>query len=286
MRWKLSRYIRNRILKKNKNMILFIVGSTGSGKSYSAMKLAKNIDHSFHVGRVCFTAEEFMKLLKEGNLKKGSVVIWDELGVDYDARKFMSIQNRVIGYILQTFRHRNLCVIMTLPVLKMSDLTGRRLGHGIVETIRIDYDKEQVICKYKHIEVNALTGKTYHKFPVATENGKTRKVKRVRISMPDKGLIEEYEKIKTEFTRQLAEDIEAKMKSRQAKEEAKKRTTEEMALEVLKRKDDFLKTYNKRTFFDISKIENEFEIGGRNAKKVKKMAEEYLKITENTHDTH
>ena len=58
----ISEYALNRI-KKNQNYMLLITGGTGSGKSYSAIEIALDMDKTFNIDRVVFTAIEFMNLL-------------------------------------------------------------------------------------------------------------------------------------------------------------------------------------------------------------------------------
>ena len=61
----LLQWIRNRI-KKNRNLIALFIGDTGSGKSYSSIRLAETIDPGFSVDRIVFTVEDFMKLINSG----------------------------------------------------------------------------------------------------------------------------------------------------------------------------------------------------------------------------
>ena len=63
--------IRKRLKKTNQNFLGVICGQTGSGKSYSALTICKEIDPSFDIDRVTFTPEQFMELLNSGKLKKG-----------------------------------------------------------------------------------------------------------------------------------------------------------------------------------------------------------------------
>ncbi len=93
----LVQYIKDRIHNKNKNFVIIFVGATGSGKSYSALRLAQLLDPTFDIDRVCFKAKDFMNKINElvdSNEKvSGKVVMWDEFGVEHNARDFMTISN-------------------------------------------------------------------------------------------------------------------------------------------------------------------------------------------------
>ena len=69
----LTGYIKQRI-KRNKNFLACITGPTGSGKTYSALRLAERLDSEFDASRIVFTPQEFIDLLNSGTLKKGSVI--------------------------------------------------------------------------------------------------------------------------------------------------------------------------------------------------------------------
>ncbi|EQD60470.1 hypothetical protein B2A_03672, partial [mine drainage metagenome] len=42
------------------NLIALFIGDTGSGKSYSAIRLAERVDPNFSVARIVFTVKEFL----------------------------------------------------------------------------------------------------------------------------------------------------------------------------------------------------------------------------------
>ena len=164
----LIQYIKDRIHKKNKNFVMLFVGATGSGKSYSALRLAELLDDSFKIDRVCFKAKDFMntinELIENNDKVSGKVVVWDEFGVEHNAREFMTISNRVINYFFQTSRHLNLIVIMTVPLLSFVDSATRKLMHGIAEMQGINTRNKTASVKVKMLQTNVMTGKEYPKY--------------------------------------------------------------------------------------------------------------------------
>jgi len=65
----LTRYVKRRLYEYNKNWLAIICGETGSGKSYSALKIAETVDPTFSPERIVFSSEQFVRLLGK-KLKK------------------------------------------------------------------------------------------------------------------------------------------------------------------------------------------------------------------------
>ena len=210
----LVQYIRDRVEKKNKNFVMLFVGATGSGKSYSALRLSETLDKTFNIDRCCFKAKDFMnkvnslvKESEEGAVIKGKVILWDEFGVEHNAREFMTISNRVINYFFQTSRHLNLIVIMTVPLLSFIDYATRKLMHSIGEMEGINSATKTANVKFKILQTNVMTGKEYPKYLRYTKNRKLFVSKKLKFKLPSAKLLEDYEKKKKEFTTGLNQEI-------------------------------------------------------------------------------
>lgn len=218
---RLIRRWRYRIVRRNKNLLMIICGQTGSGKSYCALVIAKLINPNFDVKiHVVFTIEQFMELLNSGKLKKGDVIVWDEAGVGIPAREWYTISNKAINYVLQTFRHLNLCVIFTVPSYDYIDKQTRLLFHVYIETVRIDYEEQVVIVKIFENTFNPRMGKSYRKYYWF----KGRKYIRFRIGKPSKQMIIEYEQMKVLFAVSLRYEVETDLKGLKKKQDAAKMT--------------------------------------------------------------
>lgn len=202
-----KKYIENRIYKKNKNFFMIVVGSTGSGKSYTALRLAELLDPSFNIDRCCFKALEFMKKIKElQNLSekeqekiRGKVVLWDEIGTQHNAREFMTISNRAINFFFQTSRYLNLIIIMTVPLLSFIDSATRKLSHCIAETTGINSRTKMVSLKVKMLQVNVMSGKEFFKYLRYRKNNKTYSLRKIKVGLPSEKNRVPYEKRKKEF---------------------------------------------------------------------------------------
>jgi len=197
--------INDRIYKQNKNWMCVVVGETGSGKSYCAMRIGEILDPEFSIKRVCFTPKEFMDVLNSGELKKGSAIILDEAGISLSSREWFTVSNKLMNYILQSFRHRNLFCLFTVPSLSFIDSQSRVLFHHLIEPVKIIRSKNMVKCKIKEIQVNPQSGKSYYKRPRASNNVV---LNRINISKPSLSLINDYELKKTRFTKEMGKDIQ------------------------------------------------------------------------------
>lgn len=185
-------FIRKR-LRSNKNFLCFVVGETGSGKSSAAIRLASIVDESFDVDKVVFKPLDFLELVNR--VERYSAIVFDEAGVGIPAREWQSIQNKILGYVGQLFRHRNLAVFFTVPSLDFVDKQIRSLTHAIIH-IRGWNDREQTYGKflrYKHNPVFPhLSQLTYLSTP-------TGDLDPVYFEMPSSLLWSKYLRKKDEF---------------------------------------------------------------------------------------
>jgi len=195
----------NRINEYNKNWLCIVTGATGSGKSYSALKIAQTLDPNFSINNVVFTPEAFMQLITNG-IKKGSIIIFDEAGVGMPSREWYSISNKMLSYVLQTFRFMNLGVIFTTPSIGFIDTQARRLFHTYIETNRVDRKKKRVKARIKDMEHNPQMDKIYYKNPRKQRN-EMEMVSIIYIGKPDEDLVKAYEKKKNEECKRLFVDI-------------------------------------------------------------------------------
>lgn len=205
-KYSLVRYARERI-KKNKNFVMCFTGPTGSGKSWCALSYAELIDDDFDIDRVVFRAKDLMELINSGKLKSGSVILWDEAGIDLSNRNWQSTMNKVINYLLQTFRHRNFILIFTVPYTDFLDAASRKLFHANFETVGINRQKKTCTVKPKMLQYNANMNKFYAKYLKAIKNHRKVKIRRWAVPAPSKELIKKYEEKKLEFTSNLNKDI-------------------------------------------------------------------------------
>lgn len=229
-------YIKQRI-ERNKNFLCAVCGPTGSGKSYSAMRIAEILDPSFSVDRVVFTPAEFMRLINDGTLGVGSVIVFDEAGVGMSSKQWQSLQNKLLNFLLQTFRHRNYIVIFTSPHLGFMDASSRKLLHAYLETVSINPKKKTCTLKPLLLQLNQRSGEAYYKYLRVITPGKgVSPLSRLNVGLPTSDLVREYEMKKTEFTTSLNQNIQEEIEESDAFQGPTLTIKQENVLALLKEK--------------------------------------------------
>jgi hypothetical protein len=197
-------YIHNRI-KANKNFICFIGGPTGAGKSWVSLSLAKQLDPNFSAENIVFSAKELMQLVNHGDLKRGSVIIFEEAGVGISSKNWYSLVNKLLNCLFQTFRHKNFIMIMNSPYMDFVDKATRKLFHAEFSVEKIDRSTSCTVLKPQMIQYNGRQQKFYYKY-LRFCKGKGRAmipIKRWHVPRPSGELVKEYEVMKSAFTREL-----------------------------------------------------------------------------------
>ena len=196
------KYILNRI-KNNKNFLGFISGPTGSGKSYTSLSIGQQLDPSFDVDRVVFSGIELMDLINSDKVHSGSVIIFEESGVEMSNRNWQSKTNKMLNFLCQTFRHRNFILIFNSPYMDFVDSATRKLFHAELSTMGIDFKTQEVKLKPHVIQYNSRLKKFYYKRLKVWSNGSKVPINVWRVGLPTQDLIVKYEVKKKEFTDNL-----------------------------------------------------------------------------------
>ena len=215
-----STYILQRI-KKNKNFLCFISGQTGSGKSWSTLSLCEELDKDFNINQVVFNGLELMNLINSGTLKRGSCINFEEVGVEMSNKNWQSTTNKVIAYLVQTFRYRGYILFMNSPYMDFLDAGIRKLFHCEMSTNSINFNTGICTVKPRTIQYNSRTKKFYYKMlRVITSEGIV-PIDAMKIGKPSPQLIGLYEKKKNIFSEDLNKLIHQELLSVQEKKKAK-----------------------------------------------------------------
>jgi len=270
---KFIKRIRARMIFQNKNWLAIICGETGSGKSYSALSLAKLIGGKVHI---VFTTVEFLSLLNSSNLSKGDVIVFDEAGVGMSSRDWYSVQNKLLGAILQTFRNLNVAVIFTTPNLSFIDVQARKLFHNYLETSYLDYEAEEAFLKVYDIQVNSRLDKLYYKLPrFQNKEGRVFTMSHLVLNKPDPNVVEYYESRKGKYTKKLNEDaLNELIKPNDNISEPP--NLDRIGKDIIKNKDKYVKEYNKRRFIDTDLVRSDFGLSQRQVKVIKRSVEDKI----------
>jgi len=210
------KWMENRLIRQNKNILSAELGPTGSGKSYRDLRKAElwyqyHFNEKFPTENICFGVQSVMKLLSEGKLRRGDVIIVEEAGVNLGSRDWQSKVSKMFNYILQSFRSMNLALFMNLPFLSMLDKQARNLLHYYAESTNIDAESKINECKPFFLQVAQSSGKPYRHYPKVKLNGRVIKLKRFRWMIPSQYIVDEYEKKKREYLQKLTTDYSEKL---------------------------------------------------------------------------
>jgi len=214
-------FVHRRVFKRNQNFLGAFVGQTGSGKSYGALRFAELLstpERPFNVKNVVLSSAEFMERLNSKDIQKGDIIIYDEAGVGQNNRQWQSLSNKLFNFIMMTFRYKNLVVIFTVPSFDFIDAGSRKLFHAVFQTQSIDRKNNKLVVLPKIMKYDSFTGQIRTQYLKEKVQG-TKKIKiyhRLKLKLPDKALIEQYEAKKKKWAEKLNQDIMEMIKKQEA----------------------------------------------------------------------
>ena len=226
----INSWFRRRLLDKNQNVLKAITGGTGSGKSYYALSeihtyYKQELGKPFPVENIVFSPLQLIQRLKyfETNNMTGEILLCDEWGINNSSHDWQSSTQKVLGYIMQSFRSMNVGLVFTLPVLTMLNKSTRLLLHAHFITAGIDYETKMCTVKPLFHQLNQTTGKSFWKYPKIILDGMRRKIKRLSVGLAPKELLEVYELKKARFVSKQLDDAEMRLLEEEEKGDKRQR---------------------------------------------------------------
>jgi len=220
------RKIYNRI-EKGKNCLIVVVGATGSGKSWATINLMLGLelyrygklkDWKYYLDHCVFKAKDLMEGLNDPKLKKKTVWVWDEAGIDAGSQEHATVKNKVIGWLTQTFRNLQQVVFFTLPSQSMLTYQVRKLLHYYLEAEQINAKKKYCVVKPLEIQYNTRMDKIYYHNVIYTTNRGMLEIDRMAVPLAPKSMLDIYEEKKSQFTQDLNQQIQAMLEKVERKE--------------------------------------------------------------------
>lgn len=271
------RRVWDRLNKRNEHAMIAFVGEEGSGKSYTAQKVAKAIDPTFTADRVMFEISELLKILRDGDHEPGNVYVLDESGVAFGNRTWQERGQILANQALQLIRSHNIALFFTLPRLGELDsqTKGRLQAYYEITKKRPD---EYVEGKWKYLDPDrsGYSGDIYEKFPRIYRDGQKIKVRKLKFAPPPDELVAPYEERKQEYQEEVYERTISELEDSEIEEEEDEKGPKDIAQEI---KDDGLddvvsihRGHNKPQI-DADLIRLEYDVSTRAAKTVKKLLE-------------
>lgn len=204
----LLRRIWDRVNRKNKHFMGVIVGEEGSGKSYTAIKIANTVDPSFNAERVMFDVGQLLEVLKDGDHEPGNFYVLDEAGVQLGRRTWQDRAQVLANQALQLVRDHNLGLVFTLPRLSELDSQAQGRLQAFLELIDME-DGEYVVGKWKWMDPDRAdnTGTIYKKYPRRRINGNVRRITRMAFRPPGEDITAPYNERKREFQEEFYQEV-------------------------------------------------------------------------------
>lgn len=218
-------------IDSGKNCLVSCVGPTGSGKSLSIVSMMYWIHIYMHGEEPSveemshhwvFTALNFLKKMNNPELKKKEVWMWDESGFDMSHKTHMTVHNRSIGWLVQTFRNLQQVVFFTVPTSAFLDASIRKLLHYQLETRTILKTKEICIIKPLQLQYNIREDKLYYHnlvAPAVDGSGYLDEVDVIGVPRPPKHIEDEYELRAGKFKSDLNLKLQKTLQNLNNKEE-------------------------------------------------------------------
>ena len=205
--------------KHNQSVSCMTVGSMGNGKSSSnimigintAVQIARyktgpwtkyfNLDH---IG--ILIKEEIYRVIEID--QKYAVVMPDDVGAAWNARKWSDSGNIMMNDIMQTSRTENQVLLMTLPDSILIDKVPRSLCQHMMTMEPPQYDKGVSVGKFFKIVRQSRDSKTFFMY----ENLGGMKYQKALFARPPDGFMIPYEKRRTEIAHKFKQDSIAEHK--------------------------------------------------------------------------
>jgi len=174
---------------------LMITGSMGSGKSWASLKFAEEIvartGGKFSPEYVVSDLHSFMTLYNDKEkCPPGSVIIFEEVGVNVNSKKSMTKLNLIFNDVFQTSRYKRLLLILNAPSVSFLDKTPRSLLHWWLQTDKLN--KKGGICEVKPhlVQLDQISGELLFPYPRFNDG---QRITRLKISVPSRELTTAYE---------------------------------------------------------------------------------------------
>jgi biotin operon repressor len=234
--------ISNRI-DAGRNALIGIFGQTGNGKSLTAIQFIRGLylyrngkepSNEYLLNHIYFKAKDFMgamqkvsdELHSKGKVTKGEAHLWDETGVDASSKDALSMKNKILGWLIQTFRNQQQVILFTTPSFFMLDKTIRNLLHYYFEVVTVDEKKKIAVVKPLELQYNVRINKMYyHNLIYPTQEGDI-EIEFMGVPKITNELEKMYERKKNLFTKTLNDDIMMHFKRMEMKEKGQDRLTE------------------------------------------------------------
>lgn len=251
------------------NWMAAMVGETGSGKSLGAIRIAEAVDPNFSVDQIAFGVREFLELVNDDSLGRGSVIVFEEASVEANAHEWYSKSNQVLAHVLDTWRHQNRGAIFTLPAFGQLVKPARGRMSALIQMRTKNEDEGFTIATYKRCEQDSDTGKIYKKYPVLDD----KKFKYLKLALPSQDLLEAYEKKKADYTQDLNEELLEELIAEEEDEQEEKLGPRDVVDEIVEEGsvEEYIGDNPAGEYMDRALLQADYGLSKSESKQVKKL---------------
>jgi len=275
----------HRINSRNQHYMAALVGPEGSGKSWTALKIAELIDPTFGPDRVMFDPHTFMESLtawKDAGETRGKMIVVDEAGVGIGSRSWYDKDQIQLNKVLQVIRSENMGMLFTLPRLSELDSQTRGRLRAMIEMDGMTPGRYADVKYLRWFPARDERSKIYRKYPIIGDGANMRKVRRLRFGPPSEELIDGYEARKDTFQAELYADT-----TEQIGEGDIDMSEKDVVDDIL---DGDVNTYVKThtstgEYIDHDLIQIDYDVSASAAKRIKKAVEREWKSDDEAGET-
>lgn len=214
-------YIRAKVTEQNQSFPTLMDGQTGSGKSWSVLRICQELEPDFQLeGNWFFRANEFFSAFNKyykDKPKRAKIWVMDEAGVDLSSDEWQSKINKIFAKIFSTSRFRNYIFFGTVPFI---DFISKKVRKLMQYRMTANYTQ-----KFNSVIRGVVVPRClqwndrkedfyYHKLVKIKENGDEVDINRILLPKPKKALRDEYEKLRAEFSDKLNVELEEQLVDR------------------------------------------------------------------------
>lgn len=198
--------------RMDSNAFVFVQGSTGYGKSFAALNLAEQVDPAFNPeNQIVFYKDKFAEIIKSTMgisdayppLKKGQVIVWDEVGQNMHSQKWQDETVRFISNNLETMRKLGVHVIFTAPMMEFFEGRARKLLHLRI-TMQRPREKGNIYYGVPQIPQQLIYKRDDPVRWISFSYGGT-KLDKILFRLPKEEILSVYKPMKDEFNKKVAQ---------------------------------------------------------------------------------
>lgn len=243
-------YPKNRI-RDNQNFLGIATGGPGSGKTYFTIAYAEKIDPNFKVEEgLVFNFEGAMKLInsEEFHKREWKIILWDEPQIEMSNRNWQSVANKLINYLLSTFRSQNVILLWASPYKDFLDSQSMKLVHAEFQCKGWDKSTKLTKVRPRLLQYNSDFKKTYpHKLYSRTSSGNLEGIDLWSVPLASARNINKYEEMKSDFNKNLNRSIEKDLLAMKSSKKGGDKTSESIEI------NDLFEKYGEN-YFEIQKL--------------------------------